>query len=129
MLVAVGLSRFCYLSQTEVKSPRSSSIASVQPSWLSPSMEDSAITSSTNFEFGHSNFPTERKSPNMSGEPNLCESSSDTYSDGSRDQSAPGDDRNPLLPLLQIYLDSSRDQSVRRDNEQWSLGMRQRVTI
>lgn len=121
-LVAVGLSRFCSLSQTEVKSSRSSSIASVQPSPPSPSIKDSACTFSINSKFRHSNIPTEWTSPNSS-------LNRMRESDSSGDRSAPGDDRDPLLSPLLIYSDSSRDQSVRRDSEQWSLGMRQRVTI
>jgi hypothetical protein len=65
---------------------------------------------------------------NSSMEHNLSESSSDTYSDSSRDQSAPGHDEILLLPPIQIYSDRPRDQSVPRDNEPWSLGVRQRVT-
>jgi hypothetical protein len=70
----------------------------------------------------------EKKSPYSPMEHKLSESSSDTYSDSSRYQSAPGDDENLILSPLQIYSDSSRDQSVPRDNEPWSLGVRQRVT-
>jgi hypothetical protein len=126
--VAVGLSRFCYVSQTELESMRSSSIARLQSASLSPPMKDSSRTSSTNVDIINTSFSTEKKSPYSSMEHNLSESSSDTYSDSSRDQSAPGDDEILLLPPLQIYSDSSRDQSVPRDNEPWSLGVRQRVT-
>jgi hypothetical protein len=122
-LVAVGLSRFCYVSQTELESTRSSSIASLQSVSLSPPMKDSARTSSTNVDFINSAFSMEKKSPNSSMEHSLSESSSDTYSSSSRYQSAPGEDENLILPPLQIYSDSSSDQTVPRDDVPRSLGI------
>ncbi len=121
-LVAVGLSRFCYVSQTELESTRSSSIASLQSVSLSPPMKDSARTS-TNVDFINSAFSMEKKSPYSSMEHNLSESSSDTYSDSSRYQSAPGEDENLILPPLQLYSDSSSDQTVPRDDVPPNLGV------
>lgn len=130
-VVAVGLSYFCYPSQTEIANShglQSPSMPSLASASQSPSMNVSAHTFSTNGDSVHSKFSWKKTKLNSPQE--FSQSSSDTNSDSSRDQSAPGDDeKNPLLtqPSSEMCSDSSRDQSIPGDDELWSPGMRQRV--